>query len=137
MTGHSVAMVNGVFDESHMAVDVGGQVQVTNVASQFQYATSDVSSADKCDAITVNSVVYAVVKVNPDGTGVTMLFLEQVSSRVDKIFQGTDPRMLMLSPTMPITISTTDPTLSAVTGSLNQMTPMAAISAVPAPAQMA
>ena len=104
--------------------------------SQFQYATSDVSSADKCDAITVNSVVYAAVKVNPDGTGVTMLFLERVCGRADKIFQGTDPRMLMLSPTMLIMISTTDPTLSAVTGSLNQMTPIAAISAVPAPAQM-
>ena len=78
VTGHSAMMVNGVFDESHMAVDVGGQVQVANVASQFQYAASDVSSADKCDAITVNSVVYAVVKVNPDGTGVSMLFLERV-----------------------------------------------------------
>ena len=34
-------------------------------------------------------------------------------------------------------MSNTEAILSAVTGSLNQMTPMAAISAVPAPAQMA
>jgi hypothetical protein len=56
VTGGSAATVNGVFDEGHVTVDVGGQVQVTNVAPQFQCATSDVSSADKGDAITVNSV---------------------------------------------------------------------------------
>ena len=60
VTGGSATTVNGVFDEGHVAVDVGGQVQVANVAPQFQCATSDVSSADKSDAITVNSVAYTV-----------------------------------------------------------------------------
>ena len=136
VTGGSAAMVNGLFDERHVAVDVGGQVQVADVAPQFQCATSDVSSADMCAAITVNSVVYAVVEAHPDRTDVTTMILERVWGRAGRLSQGTDPRMLMLSPTMPITISTTEPTLSAVIGSLNQMTPMAAISAVPAPAQM-
>ena len=77
VTGGSAATVNGMFDEGHVAVDVGGQVQVTNVAPQFQCATSDVSSADKGDAITVNSVAYTVVEVHPDGTGVTTLILER------------------------------------------------------------
>ena len=78
VTGGSAVRVNGVFDEGHVAVDVGGQVQVTNVAPQFQCATSDVSSADKGDAITVNSVGYTVAEVHPDGTGVTTLILERV-----------------------------------------------------------
>ena len=63
VTGGSAVRVNGVFDEGHVAVDVGGQVQVANVAPQFQCAMSDVSSAEKCDAITVNSLVYAVARV--------------------------------------------------------------------------
>ena len=77
MTGGSTATVNGVFDEGYVVVDVGGQVQVANVAPQLQCATSDVSSADKGDAITVNSVAYTVAEVHPDGTGVTTLILER------------------------------------------------------------
>ena len=49
VTGGSAATVNVVFDEGHVAVDVGGQVQVANVAPQFQCATSDVSSAARND----------------------------------------------------------------------------------------
>ena len=40
--------------------------------------------------------------------------------------------MLILSPTMPITINTIEPILNVLIGSLNQMMPMLAISAVPA-----
>jgi hypothetical protein len=36
-----------------------------------------VSSADKGDAITVNSVAYTVAEVRADGTGVTTLILER------------------------------------------------------------
>ena len=78
VTGDRAAKVNGVFGEGHIAVNVGGQVQVANAAPQFQCATSDVSSADKGDAITVNSAAYTVVEVHPDGTGVTTLILKRV-----------------------------------------------------------
>lgn len=77
VTGGSAATVNGVFDEGFVAVDVGGQVQVANVQPQFQCATSDVSAADKGDAITVNSVSYTVAEVQADGTGLTTLILER------------------------------------------------------------
>ena len=77
VTGGSAATVNGVFDEGFVAVDVGGQVQVANVQPQLQCATSDVSAADKGDAITVNSVSYTVAEVQADGTGVTTLILER------------------------------------------------------------
>jgi len=63
VTGGSAVRVNGVFDEGHVAVDVDGQAQVANVALQFQCAMSDVASAKKCDAITFNSLVYAVARL--------------------------------------------------------------------------
>ena len=63
MTGGSAVRVNGVFDEGHVAVDVDGQAQVAKVAPQFQCAMSDVSSAEKCSAIAVNNLVYAVARL--------------------------------------------------------------------------
>ena len=63
VTGGSAVRVNGVFDEGHVAVDVDEQKQVAKVAPKFQCAMSDVSSADKCDAITVNSLVCAVARL--------------------------------------------------------------------------
>ena len=57
---------------------IGGQIQVGNVVSQSQCATSDVSAADKGAAITVNIIAYTVVAVHPEGTDVTTLIPERV-----------------------------------------------------------
>ena len=91
VTGGSAAMVNGLFDERHVAVDVGGQVQVADVAPQFQCATSDVSSADMCAAITVNSVAYAVVEVQS----------RQDGCDYDDLGAGVGPRRQALSRNRP------------------------------------
>jgi len=75
-TGGSAATVNGIFDNGYSEVDMGGQVAVASTDPQFTCATSDVSGAAEGDALTVSSVDYTVRRVEPDGTGVTVLFLE-------------------------------------------------------------
>jgi len=76
-SGGSPATVNGIFDNEFFEVEAGGTVAVAMEQPRFTCRTSDVSSAAEGDAITINSIDYTIRVVQVDGTGVTVLVLEE------------------------------------------------------------
>jgi hypothetical protein len=75
--GGSAVTVNGIFDNEFVEVDAGGTIPVAMEQPTFTCRTSDVSSASEGDSITIKTVNYTVRVVQSDGTGVTVLVLEE------------------------------------------------------------
>lgn len=65
--------VRGIFDNAYG--EAFGLVSGTTPA--FTCSTADVSDVDVGESITINAVAYSVTEVRPDGTGVTVLVLQQ------------------------------------------------------------
>lgn len=76
-SGGSPATVNGIFDNEFFEVEAGGEIAVAMEQPRFTCRTSDVSTAAEGDSITINSTAYTVRVVQSDGTGVTVLVLEE------------------------------------------------------------
>ena len=64
--------INGIFD--HEYVELNG---VESYSPIFTCQTSDVSNAKHGARMTINSINYTVVGVQPDGTGIVQLILEK------------------------------------------------------------
>jgi len=77
-SGGSPTSVKGIFDKDYIAVDSGGSVPIALEQPRFLCATSDVSAAAEDDAITIQGTAYLIKVVENDGTGVTILVLEEV-----------------------------------------------------------
>lgn len=75
-SGGSASNVKGIFDNEFFEAAVG-DVGVAIQQPRFLCRTSDISAAAEGDAITINSVAYTIRVVQPDGTGVTTLVLEE------------------------------------------------------------
>lgn len=75
--GQSAVTINGIFDNEFFEVEAGGEVAVAMEQPRFACRTSDVSSATEGDTININSVNYTIRVVQSDGTGVTVLVLEE------------------------------------------------------------
>ena len=75
--GGSAVTINGIFDNEFFEVAAGGEVAVAMEQPRFACRTSDVSSAAEGDSITINSINYTIRVVQSDGTGVTVLVLEE------------------------------------------------------------
>jgi hypothetical protein len=67
------ASVNGIFDAGYF--EPLGEVE--GVQPRFTLPTSSASSAAHGQALVIGSTTYKVRGVQPDGTGVTTLILEQ------------------------------------------------------------
>ena len=66
--------VTGIFDNNYVEIEgVSGTYPVLTCK------TSDVSGAAQGDVVTVNSTSYRIASVQPDGTGVTQLVLEETA----------------------------------------------------------
>jgi len=76
-SGGVAATVNGIFDNEYFETDAGGEVAFALQQPMFHCRTADVSSAAEGDAITISGTNYIVRNVRPDGTGMTMLMLEE------------------------------------------------------------
>lgn len=63
-----------IFDNGYQSA-LGGMVESTGPVCQAKSA--DVSTVAQGTSITINAVAYRVREVQPDGTGVTTLFLER------------------------------------------------------------
>jgi hypothetical protein len=74
--GGSASNVKGIFDNEFFEAAVG-EVGVAIQQPRFVCRSSDISTAVEGDALTVNSVAYTIRVVQPDGTGVTTLVLEE------------------------------------------------------------
>ena len=78
--GGSATDLPGVFDEPFdLAMDGGGGPGIGSSLPQFQCRTSDVASDPTGDTLVVDGVTYRIARHEPDGTGMTILFLEQTS----------------------------------------------------------
>lgn len=69
--------IKGIFDHEFYEADAGGTVGFAIEQPIFTCRTSDVSDAGEGDAITINSTDYTVRVIRNDGTGVTVLALEE------------------------------------------------------------
>lgn len=74
--GGSAKTINGIFDNNYELIDTG-EIGVSSTVPMFQCATSDLANASNLDQITINGTDYNVIEVMPDGTGVTMLRLQE------------------------------------------------------------
>ncbi len=68
--------IQGIFDNEFLAA-VEGDIGIESTLPQGQFKTSDVSSAIHGDVMTINSVDYNIIGIQPDGTGITLIFLSQ------------------------------------------------------------
>jgi len=75
--GGAAVTINGIFDNEFFEVAAGGEVAVAMEQPRFACRTSDVSSAAEGDSITINTINYTIRVVQSDGTGVTVLVLEE------------------------------------------------------------
>lgn len=75
-TYNGVTSVNGIFDAQYFEPEAGlGGVQASQPV--FLCRAADVPSAVHGQTLVVNAVTYQIVGVEPDGTGMTLLKLEQ------------------------------------------------------------
>jgi hypothetical protein len=74
--GGSVSTINGIFEKPYFGAS-GAEVDVESSKPTFLCQTSDVSSATHGDDLSISGTNYKVVGVEDDGTGVTLLILEE------------------------------------------------------------
>jgi hypothetical protein len=75
--GGSSSSVKGIYDHEFYEADAGGTVGFAIEQPIFTCRTSDVVNAAEGDAIVINSTNYTIRVVRDDGTGVTVLALEE------------------------------------------------------------
>ena len=68
--------IQGIFDNEFLAV-VEDEIGVETTVPQCQFNTSDVSSAAHGDVMTINSIDYNIIGIQPDGTGMTLILLSE------------------------------------------------------------
>ncbi len=68
--------IQGIFDNEFIA-SVEGEIGIESTIPQGQFKTSDVSSAVQGDTMTINSIVYNIIGVQPDGTGMSLVLLSE------------------------------------------------------------
>ena len=71
-TGSSI---NVIINKEYFAI-AGESVDVDGTQPVVTCRSSDVSGIDTDDTITIDSVTYNIVNIQPDGTGVTVLILQ-------------------------------------------------------------
>lgn len=73
--GGSATAIRGIFDRSSDVQDIGAMIEMDGVAAMLNVPTVSVPGVARGDAITVRSISYKVVGLEPDGTGRTILVL--------------------------------------------------------------
>lgn len=74
--GGQASIIKVIFDNDFKAVNLAtGEVESTG--PQAVCKTSDVSNAVHGDTLTVGCISYYIIGIQPDGTGITILFLSK------------------------------------------------------------
>ncbi len=68
--------IKGIFDNAFVE-DQQDDIDVETLQPQVTVKTSDVTGLTQGDTMTINSVVYNVIGIQPDGTGLTNVLLSQ------------------------------------------------------------
>ena len=69
--------VNGIFENEYFEALADGEVAVEGTQPRFTCRTADVPSAAHGDTLLISGTTYNVVGVQPDGTGMSTLALEE------------------------------------------------------------
>ena len=75
--GGSASTIKGIFDNEMTTIDVGDNAGISANQPKVTVKTSDITSADFGDPVSINSVSYTVNNVLKDGTGITELYLSE------------------------------------------------------------
>ena len=75
--GGTALVIHGIFDAEYNAALGDIQALVATDQPQFLCRTSDVAAARHGDALAIGGASYVVVEVRPDGTGMTVLVLNE------------------------------------------------------------
>ncbi len=71
---YNAATFQGIFDDGFIdSADDG--IAVESTAPQVQVKTSDVVGALHDETMTINSIDYKIIGIQPDGTGMTLILL--------------------------------------------------------------
>jgi hypothetical protein len=68
--------IQGIFDDEFSSA-VQGEMGVESTVPQVLVRTSDVPNVAHSQEMTINSTVYKVIGIQPDGTGMTLLLLSK------------------------------------------------------------
>lgn len=71
-TGSSISVI---INKEYFAI-AGESVDVDGTQPVVTCRSSDVTGIDTADTITIDSVTYNIVNIQPDGTGITVLILQ-------------------------------------------------------------
>lgn len=77
-SGGAATNIKGIFDKEYVAVGDGAEVAVAATQPMFQTASAGLTAA-RGGTLVVDGVTYTIVEVKPDGTGTTILILEDAS----------------------------------------------------------
>ena len=75
-SGGAPPPITVLFAKAYIGVDATGEVVVESSNPKATALTSDVPTADHAATLVIDSVIYNVVGVQPDGQGMTELILE-------------------------------------------------------------
>lgn len=81
LSGSAIAFT-GIFDDAHLAVEMGGEAAVSTTAPVLTCRADDLDTlslgeARQGDGVEIGGASYTVTDVQPDGTGIVMLVLEK------------------------------------------------------------
>ena len=77
-SGGDATAVIGIFDNEYFEAG-GGEVGAEGSKPAFHCETADIPNAAQGDAIVINTVNYLIINIQPDGTGQSLLILEDQS----------------------------------------------------------
>ncbi len=80
--GDTSSAITGIFDNEYSDAS-GGEVDFEASQPTFLVQTADVPDVAQGDQLFVNSRYYRIVNVQPDGTGLTLLILEDLDLNED------------------------------------------------------
>ena len=74
---NGIKTVNGIFENEFFAALIDSEVPIESAQLSFTTRTADVPGIVHDDTLLIDSVIYAVKGVQPDGTGIIVLVLEK------------------------------------------------------------
>jgi len=75
-TGATPQTITGIFTKEYID-DAGGAIGVEGNVPVFHTKTASVPNATQGDSLVIGSTTYKIANVQPDGTGETVLILEE------------------------------------------------------------
>lgn len=70
-TTSGAATIPGIFQKDYFESDPGGGVNIESTTPVFRAETSTATGVTHGDTLTINAVVYEVVEIQPDESGIT------------------------------------------------------------------